>query len=229
MNQVHPTAIIGPHVSLGTGNIIGAYAVIGGSVTLGDDNWIGAGTKIGCPPEVRMHSHEADWIGSDTGPGVLIGSGNVLREDVQIHGGWKTRTLLGNGLFIMNRAYVAHDCRLENDVTLASGVALGGHVAIGQSANLGLGTTVHQRRVIGALAMVGMSAVITHDIPPFVKAYGNPCRPAGLNTVGLNRAGISLQTIAKLTDALAADGYPASAAGLAEVDADITWFAESIA
>jgi UDP-N-acetylglucosamine acyltransferase len=229
MNQVHPTAIVGPHVSLGTGNIIGAYAVIGGSVTLGDDNWIGAGTKIGCPPEVRSHPHEADWIGSATGPGVHLGSGNVLRENVQIHGGWKTPTRLGDGLFVMNQAYVAHDCLLGNDVTLASGVALGGHVSIGQGANLGLGTTVHQRRVVGPLAMVGMSSVITRDIPPFVKAYGNPCRTAGLNIVGLQRAGVSPNTIASLMEALAADGFLESAAGFAEVEAAITWFTEAVA
>ena len=229
MNQVHPTAVIGAHVSMGSGNVIGAFAVIGGPVTLGDNNWIGAGAKIGCPPEVRSYPLEADWIESESGLGVSIGSNNILREDVQVHSGWKHRTTLRNGIFIMNKVYVAHDCLLEDDVTLASGVAIGGHVRIGHGANLGLGTTVHQRRVVGALAMVGMSSVITRDIPPFVKAYGSPCRVEGVNTVGLERAGVSTETIARLAVGATESGFLDTATSLAELEADVVWFMEASA
>ncbi|MGO4691591.1 acyl-ACP--UDP-N- acetylglucosamine O-acyltransferase [Glaciibacter sp. 2TAF33] len=228
MNHVHPTAIIGPHVTVGTGNVIGPYAVIGGNVVIGDDNWIGAGVKIGCPPEVRGFPHPQDWIASGVGPGVTLGDRNVLREDVQVHGGWHEPTMLANDLFIMNRVYVAHDCSLADGVTLASGVALGGHVKIGRGANLGLGTTVHQRRVVGALAMVGMSSVVTRDIPPFSKAYGSPCRADGINSVGLERAGISRSTVEEITRLASHAGYPGTAANIADMQADVAWFQGAI-
>lgn len=80
-------------------------------------------------------------------------------------------------------------------MTTASHVSLGGHVRVGDRANLGLDTVVHQGRAIGSLVMVGMGSVVTHDVPAFIKAYGNPCRVRGTNTVGMQRAGLGAQTI----------------------------------
>lgn len=186
MNEIHPTAIVGDDVRLGSGNTIGPNVVIYGPTTIGDDNWIGAGVVIGAPPEVRSFDHPRGGV-SGASPGVRIGDRNVIREYAQIHQGWKQQTFVGNDAFIMNQAYVAHDCRVEDSVTIASSVLLAGHVHIDAHANLGLGTTVHQGRYIGRAAMVGMSAVVTRDIPPFAKAYGSPARVASANTVGMRR------------------------------------------
>src|SRR6478609_2272722 len=138
MNSIHPTAVIGRNVQLGSGNVIGPYVVIGGSARIGDGNWFGAGAKVGCPPEVRGFPHDGEWLDGAPGEGVIIGDGNVFREEVQIHGGWHAATRLGSNLFVMNRAYIAHDGTIADGVTIASGVALGGHVSIGVNANLGL-------------------------------------------------------------------------------------------
>ncbi|TFD67296.1 acyl-ACP--UDP-N- acetylglucosamine O-acyltransferase [Cryobacterium ruanii] len=227
MNSIHPTAIVGPYVTLGTGNTLGPFTVVGGVVDIGNNNWIASGVSIGCPPEVRSFPH-MNWVESSDGPGVSIGSDNVFREGVQIHGGWRDRTRLGSRLFVMNQAYVAHDCVVEDDVTLASGVAIGGHVRIGRASNLGLGTTVHQRRVIGALAMVGMSSVVTRDIPPFMKAFGSPCRPKGVNTVGLARAGLSAQTVAQIEQLAGVPNYPENLADLNEVESELIWYREAL-
>lgn len=191
MTSIHPTAIVGGGVTLGADVEIGAYAVVGGRVVIGDSCWIGAHTVIGAPPEVRDHPHPADWIESAADPGVVIGSRTVLREAVQVHSGWKRATTLGADLYVMNQVYIAHDCQLADGVTIASSAMLGGHVELGTGANLGLGSTVHQRRVVGAWAMLGMASVVTHDIPPFVKAFGSPCRVQGINEVGLGRQGFT--------------------------------------
>ena len=119
----------------------------------------------------------------------------MIREGAQIHQGWKTQTRLGDDAFIMNQAYVAHDCHLADGVTLASSVLLAGHVNLGLGANLGLGTVVHQRVQIGAGSMVGMGSVVTHDVPPFAKAYGNPARVHGVNSVAMERQGMSRRSI----------------------------------
>lgn len=227
MNKIHPTAIIGPHVKLGSRNSIGPYVIIGGNVELGDDNWIGGGTIIGSPPEVRSFRHEPDWIDSNRDIGVRLGNSNVLRENVQVHSGWRSSTTIGSDLFVMNQVYIAHDCQLSDGVTLASGVAIGGHARLGDGANLGLGTTVHQGRVIGALAMVGMSSVVTRDLPPFVKAFGNPCRVRGVNSVGLQRAGFGAETIAELGRCAGLEGYPGSCSELAECSGQFAWFDEA--
>lgn len=225
MNSIHPTAVIGRNVRLGTDTVVGPYAVIGGSTVIGDGNWIGAGVKIGCPPEVRGFPHDPEWVDSAVGEGVVIGEGNVFREEVQIHGGWHATTRLGSGLFVMNRAYIAHDCEIADSVTIASGVAIGGHVRIGRNANLGLNASVHQRRVVGAFAMVGMGSVVTKDIPPFVKAFGNPCAVRGVNSVGLERAGMPPETVTALA---APDGGPMTTALPADFADDLEWWTGAI-
>jgi UDP-N-acetylglucosamine acyltransferase len=70
-------------------------------------------------------------------------------------------------------------------------VLLAGHVRVGNAANLGLGASVHQGRYVGAGVMLGMSSVVTRDIPPFAKAYGSPARVVGANVVGMRRGGIA--------------------------------------
>jgi UDP-N-acetylglucosamine acyltransferase len=209
-NQIHASAVIGPHVRLGTGNTISPGVVLAGNITIGDDNWLGAHVIIGSPPEMRGHPHLANWIEDASGAGVSIGSRNILRGGVQVHGGLYEQTRLENDLFIMNQVYIAHDCYLGDGVTMASSVAIGGHVHLGVRANLGLGTVVHQRRRIGGLTMVGMGSVVTRDLQPFVKAFGNPCRVQGVNTVGMERAGISSDVVARVVADVAAgnaDGW----------------------
>lgn len=205
-NSIHPTAVVSGDVRLGEGNTIGPFAVITGPVELGDGNWIGAGVVIGAPPEVRSWEHPRDAADLSSGNGIRIGNRNVFREYAQVHQGWHARTVVGDDAFVMNQVYIAHDCRLGDGVTLASSVLLAGHVRIGDGANLGLGTSVHQRRYVGRGAMVGMGSVVTRDVPPWAKAFGNPARVRGANTVGMSRAGIGAAAVDAVA-ALYADGF----------------------
>ena len=199
-NSIHHSAVLAGDVRIGSGNMIGPYAVITGPVTIGDDNWIGSGVVIGAPPEVRSLPHPT-VIGEGSSVGVSIGSRNVIREYAQVHQGWHESTVIENDAFIMNQVYIAHDCSIASEVTLASGVLLGGHVAVGVGANLGLGASVHQRVRIGAVSMVGMGSVVTRDVLPFAKVYGNPARIHGANAVGMLRRGLPASVI----DAVAAE------------------------
>lgn len=201
MNSIHPTATLIGEVRLGVGNTVGPLAVLIGPVAIGDGNWIGTGAVIGAPPEVRDWTHPRDVNDLSSGNGIEIGDRNVIREYAQIHQGWRDVTRLGNDAFIMNQAYVAHDCSIEDNVTLASSVLLAGHVRIGTGANLGLGASVHQRRYVGDGAMIGMGAVVTRDVVPYAKAYGNPARVRGVNTIGMERAGVPAVSISAVVDA----------------------------
>lgn len=214
---IHPSAVIGPGVSLGSGVTVGPGAVLLGPLTIGDACWIGPLTVIGAPAEMAGTDHGRAWDGALVGAGVTIGAGTVVREHVTIHQGHDAGTVIGDGCYLMNRVYIAHDGRLADLVTLASDVTLGGHVHVGTRANLGMGSTVHQRRRVGPLAMVGMNSTVTRDVPPFATAYGTPCRVAGCNTVGLARAGLGDDEIRWVTDQLAGcevGGPPAGVAAL---------------
>lgn len=195
INSIHPSAQLIGDVILGSGNTIGPLAVIIGPVRIGDNNWIGTGTVIGAPPEVRDWPHPSDASDPSSGRGIDIGNGNIIREHVQIHQGWHEVTRVADDAFIMNQCYLAHDSQIGENVTLASSVLLAGHVRIGNGANLGLGTAVHQRRYVGDGVMLGMGAVVTRDVPPFARAFGNPARLHGANRIGMHRAGIAEATI----------------------------------
>lgn len=217
MNSIHPSAQIIGDVRLGEGNMIGPLVVIIGPVSIGSNNWIGTGAVIGAPPEVRDWKHPSDAESLSSGGGIEIGEGNVIREYVQVHQGWHDVTRVGSDTFIMNRVYVAHDCQVEDGATIAGGALLAGHVRVGRTANVGLGASVHQRRYVADGAMIGMGSVVTRDVPPFAKAYGNPARVRGVNRIGMQRSGISDAAI----DALAAAySEPEGARDLAGLEAD---------
>jgi UDP-N-acetylglucosamine acyltransferase len=203
VNSIHPSAQLIGDVSLGSGNTVGPLAVIIGPVNIGDNNWIGTGAMIGAPPEVRDWPHPADATEPSSGGGIEIGDGNIIREYAQIHQGWHDVTRVEDETFIMNQCYLAHDTHVESKATLASSVLLAGHVRIGRTANLGLGTVVHQRRYVGDGAMVGMGSVVTRDLPPFARAFGNPARTQGANRIGMERSGIPDSTIDAVSRAYA--------------------------
>lgn len=204
-NEIAPTAIIGPNVAIGEDNYIGAYSVIEGNIVIGKGNWIGPHVVIGTPwvspSRGSLRSAEQD----SPGP-IRIGNNNTIREFTAIQAPIGTATRIGNGVYVMEKAHVPHDCVLEDRAVLSSGVILGGHTRIGEGANLGLGAITHQRIVVGALAMVGMGSIVTSDIPPGALAYGSPARVMGANKLGLTRWGLDEATIEDTANYLSTGG-----------------------
>lgn len=208
MTRVHPSAVLGDGVELGERVVVGPNAVIMGPARIGDDCWIGPGCVIGTPPEITSVEHNQDWTSALPLCGVEIGAGTVVRELSTIHQGSYRPTRIGAGCWLLNRVYVAHDCQVGDGVTLSSGATLGGHILIGDAVNLGMNAVVHQRRVVGPGAMVGMGSSVTRDVPPYAKAYGNPVRLQGVNTVGMSRSGIPDEHIELVTASYAAGTLP---------------------
>lgn len=223
--RIHPSAVIGEGVELGVDVTVGPHAVVLGPTVIGDRVWIGPGVVIGTPPEISSFAQNAAWTGDLQHCGVRIGDDTVIRELSTIHQGSHRTTSIGSGCWILNSSYVAHDGLVGDGVTLSAGSRLGGHVVIGDMANLGMSTVVHQRRIVGAGAMVGMGTPVTRDVPPFTKAYGNPPRVHGLNEYLLRRLGYDDAAIAEFHDALVSGdasvlaGGPAGAAVAAWTDA----------
>ncbi len=118
----------------------------------------------------------------------------TLNRGTAAHG----RTEIGSDCLLMAYVHVAHDCILGDHVILSNAVNMGGHVVIEDWAIVGGVTAIHQFVRIGRHAFVGGASRVQKDVPPFVRAAGNPIALYGLNSVGLQRRGFSEELRAEL-------------------------------
>ncbi len=186
--NIGPWAIVGPGCVIGDGSTIAARATLEKNVTLGRNVQIGIGSVLGGDPQ------DLKFRGEDTY--VEIGDDTVLREYVTVNRGTahSITTRIGTGCFLMTNVHVAHDCQLGNQVIISNGTLLAGHVTVGDKVGISGNCAVHQFVRVGRFAYIGGVSKVTQDIPPFVRASGNPTALFGLNSVGLERNGLSAET-----------------------------------
>ena len=83
--NVHPTAVIHPTASLGSGVSVDAYAVIGEGVQIGASSWIGAGCTISADVKVgaacQIYPSVSIYPGTMLGDRVIVHAGAVLGSD----------------------------------------------------------------------------------------------------------------------------------------------------
>lgn len=210
--EIHPTAIVAPGAKIGWGVKIGPYSVIGESVELGDGCVVGPhvliegrttigqnnvfhhGASIGGVPQDLNYSGGVSFL--------VIGDDNRFREHCTVHIATNegASTKIGSNCFVMAYSHVAHDCRIGDHVILSNSVNLGGFVVMDDFSIVGGVAPVHQYVKIGKHAFVGGGSRVERDIPPFIKAAGSPTRAYGINSVGLERRGFTLERRAMIKD-----------------------------
>lgn len=100
------------------------------------------------------------------GAGTLILPGAVVASEAQV----------GKFCFLGTSATLEHGSTMEDYAFLSSGAITGGLVLVRECATIALGATVRDRVTIGAHALVGAGALVMHDVPSNVVAYGRPAR-----------------------------------------------------
>ncbi|CAA9889586.1 UDP-N-acetylglucosamine acetyltransferase [Candidatus Methylobacter favarea] len=188
--SVGPFSVIGANVRIDSGTVIGPHVVIKGPTCIGKQNRIYQYTSIGEDPQDKKYAGEITRL--------EIGDRNTIREFTSLHRGTKQDqgiTRIGNDNLFMAYTHVAHDCVIGSEVIMANGASLAGHVRLNSHAILGGFTLVHQFTKIGQYSFAAMGSAITQDIPPFVMVGGKPTRPHGINSVGMERNGISPEDI----------------------------------
>jgi UDP-N-acetylglucosamine acyltransferase len=83
---------------------------------------------------------------------------------------------------------------------IANNCLLGGYVQVGERVFLGGGCVFHQFVRVGMLAICQGGSAFSKNIPPFVLAAGRN-QVAGLNIVGLRRAGLTAAERAEVKEA----------------------------
>jgi len=207
---VHPTAIVDPGAVLGEGVEVGAFAMIGPGCELGDGCVIapratlernvklGRQVKVGVGSVLGGDPQDLKYRGEETF--VEIGDGTVVREYATINRGTTQsfKTTVGRGSFVMSYVHLGHDCHVGGGVILSNAVQLAGHVTVEDRAIISGVSAVHQFARIGRHAFVGGCSRVAKDVPPFLKAVGNPVRLYGLNSVGLQRSGFEPDVVREL-------------------------------
>lgn len=190
--RVGPFAIVGDHCEVGDGCVIEARATLERNVRLAPNVTIGIGSVIGGDPQDLKFKGEDTWV--------EIGEGTRVREYLTINRGTAQsfKTTVGKGCFLMSYVHLAHDCHIGDGVIISNGTQLAGHVTIEDRVIISGLVAVHQFVRVGRHAFVGGCSRVAKDVPPFLKAVGNPVKLYGLNSVGLQRSGFSDETIREL-------------------------------
>lgn len=210
MNEIHPTAIVdkaaeldgvfvgpfcvvGPKVKIGKGSRLISHVSIDGDTVLGTENIMYPFSALGHPPQDLKYANEPTRT--------RIGNSNQFRESATVHRGTPSghqETIIGSGGLFMANSHVAHDCIVGDHVVLANCASLAGHVEIDSYAILGGLTAVHQFCKVGTRAFLSGGTMVNMDVPPFTLAEGRRQGLAGLNSVGLRRAGYSAERISNV-------------------------------
>ena len=208
--RIHPTAIISRDAEIASDVEIGAYAIVGDNcdiangcvisprvtlernVALSQNVKVGVGTILGGPPQ------DLKFAGEETT--VEIGEGTVIREYTTINRGTahSFKTTVGQNCLLMSYVHLAHDCHVGDNVILSNVVQLAGHVTVEDRAIISGLSAAHQFVRIGRQSFIGGCSRVSKDIPPFLRAVGNPVKLYGLNTIGLQRSGMDEATIREL-------------------------------
>jgi UDP-N-acetylglucosamine acyltransferase len=207
---IHPTAIISPDARIGSNVEIGPFTIVGDSCEIGDGCVLGArvtlernvklaprvkvgvGSVLGSDPQDLKFKGEETWV--------EVGEGTTIRECATINRGtsYSHRTTVGRDCFIMSYVHLAHDCQVGNNVIISNATQLAGHIVVEDFAIISGVSAAHQFVRIGAHSFVGGCSRIAKDVPPYLKAVGNPVKLYGLNSVGLQRRGFAEETVREL-------------------------------
>jgi UDP-2-acetamido-3-amino-2,3-dideoxy-glucuronate N-acetyltransferase len=140
--------------------------------------------------------------------GAQIGAGTKIWHYCHVMSGARLgeRCILGQNVFVAPTAILGRGVKVQNNVSLYDGVVLEDEVFCGPSmvftnviiprafierkdqyqvthvergATLGANSTILCGKTIGAYAMVGAGAVVTHDVAPYALMMGVPARRVG--------------------------------------------------
>lgn len=212
MPRIHPTAEVSKDAQLAADVEIGPYCVLrgrvslaagvklignvylNGPVTIGENTTLYPFVCVGFEPQdVKFKPGMAT-------PGVVIGRDCLLREGATVHAASKPEghpTTVGDRVFMMCHAHVAHDAIVGNRVTMVNGAGVAGHSHIADDVTMGGNAVVHQFCRIGRMVMMSGDCAVSLDVPPFCMVSERN-RIGGLNIVGLRRSGMPREQITVL-------------------------------
>ena len=193
--EIGPFCIIEDNVSIDKNCKIHSHVIIKSGTSIGQDCKIFSGAVLGEIPQDLKYNGEKTKL--------KIGNNNIIREYVTIHKATADRkiTEIGNNCMLMAYSHIAHDSIIKNNVILSNGVQVGGHVDIDDFVIVGGATPIHQFCKLGKFSFIGGGYRVVQDVPPYIKAMGEPLKYFGVNSIGLSRNQFSSDQISLIKKA----------------------------
>ncbi len=156
---VHKTAEIGKKTVIGENTKIWHYAQIRENVSIGSNCIIGKNVYIDFDTE--------------------IGNNCKIQNNCSIY----HKTVIKDGVFIGPHVIITNDKNpraidAEGNLKSAQDWVVG-TTTIKNGASIGAGSILLPNITIGKFAMIGAGSVVSHDVPDFALAYGNPAKIHG--------------------------------------------------
>lgn len=197
--DVHPTAVLGEGVQIGSGTSIGPHVVLGDGVSVGADCTILAsasiypGTVLGDRVTVQAgavlgstgfgyarNSATGGYIAFPQQGTLVIGDDVEIGANTTIDRGALGETRIGAGTKIDNLVHIAHNCVLGRNVIIAAQTGISGSSVIEDGAILGGQVGLGEHAHVGPGVILGGGAgVLSHKKVrgPGEVFWGRPARP----------------------------------------------------
>jgi UDP-3-O-[3-hydroxymyristoyl] glucosamine N-acyltransferase len=145
---VHPTAVLGADVRLGTDVTVEPYAVIGAGTTVGDRAWIGAHCAIGggcvIGNDARLHAHVTLYSKVQLGERCIVHSGTRLGSDgfgyTFVNGQHQKVPQVG-GVLVGDDVEIGANCTIDRGsvgpTEIGNGVKIDNLVHVGHNVRIG--------------------------------------------------------------------------------------------
>lgn len=188
---IHPTAVIDPEATIGTGVHIGAYTVIGkasigdhcvidanvriyDSVEMGKDCYIKSGAILGGEGFGYERDKDGNRFRFPQIGSLIIGDDVEVGANTCIDRGALSDTIIGSHTKINNLCHIAHNNVIGENVAIAGCVNVSGGNIIDDNVWIAPNSSLRGYVHIGERAFVGMGAVVVKDIPAGETWVGNP-------------------------------------------------------
>ncbi len=195
---IGPYCVLEKGVSIDSGTILANNVVIGRDTVIGKNNQFFSHAAVGLMPQVLGWGMDAE-----TG-GLVIGDGNVFREQATAHRSMyaDSVTRIGHNNLFMVSTHIGHDSILEDQIVLTNLVAVAGHCRIETGAWISGLVGVHQFVTVGQWSYMAGHSSVARDVTPFVMLCGSyPTRIRSVNAKGMNRGGFTPEQQAAVSNA----------------------------
>lgn len=117
-------------------------------------------------------------FGSIIHPSVIHPRNLTMGKDVTILAGCiiNNQVHIGNHVTIGPGCNIGHDTALEDFASVMNGSKVSGNVILNEGCYIGVGTSIIEKKTIGAWSVIGAGSVVITDVPPYTTVVGVPAK-----------------------------------------------------